>query len=314
MNQSLRSHDEPRLAAISPGLSLRRKAPLLALQRDRIRRLIELIGRPGDLAPRQWVQLMAFALDFEPDLILELGRGWGNSTAAFTEAANMLIPSCEVVSVCRSRDFQQKSQDRLMQVMGESWFGPLKVISGDILAQDYQQLVGKHQRVFIFWDAHGFDIAECVLGEILPYVAHRPHIVVMHDISDARYASGPASYQGKPLWRHGKGEAGPTLRLGPISTRVEQAIAAVDFTSRNNVPFNSADESLHREIGADPAEMEKLDEILGKDLFALQADWFWFSLNSAPGGLTFPAFRPSGRSLRWKVRAREAAKIVMGRT
>jgi hypothetical protein len=77
-------------------------APYLAAQacwkqRQVIAELKPRIGefsRPVDDVASLWVsryaQLMAAALEFRPDLIVELGRGVGDSTCAFTEAGNRL--------------------------------------------------------------------------------------------------------------------------------------------------------------------------------------------------------------------------------
>ena len=46
-----------------------------------------------------------------------------------------------------------------------------RLVCADILEFDYRKALSDAKRVLIFWDAHGFDIAECVLGEILPIVA-----------------------------------------------------------------------------------------------------------------------------------------------
>src|SRR5262249_60970035 len=63
--------------------------------------LEEAVNAPRDLSPNQWAQLLAFALEFRPTLILELGRGLGNSTCVFTEAANRLPGGfCRVLSLC----------------------------------------------------------------------------------------------------------------------------------------------------------------------------------------------------------------------
>src|SRR5918996_4862142 len=73
----------------------------IADRKDRILRLAEAVDWEQDLFPSQWAQLMSLALEFRPDLILELGRGSGNSTCAFVEAAHLLCKdSPHVVSLC----------------------------------------------------------------------------------------------------------------------------------------------------------------------------------------------------------------------
>ena len=52
-----------------------------------LRQLIEAVHWTNDLGPAQWAQWYSVALGFAPDLIIELGRGYGNSTALFGQAA-----------------------------------------------------------------------------------------------------------------------------------------------------------------------------------------------------------------------------------
>ena len=72
---------------LTPAKALLAQRSFLLETKDEWLRLAEAVGRPTDLAPFQWGQLAAFALEFKPDLILELGRGVGNSTALFLEVA-----------------------------------------------------------------------------------------------------------------------------------------------------------------------------------------------------------------------------------
>jgi hypothetical protein len=84
----------------------------------------------------------------------------------------------------------------------------------------------------LFWDAHGFDVAECILGGIMPLIKDKKHVVMMHDISDTRYASlEQMDYKGNRLWR-GNNWQGPRLMIGTIDSCVEQSIAILDFTTR----------------------------------------------------------------------------------
>ncbi len=140
----------------------------------------------------------------------------------------------------------------------------------------------------MFWDAHGYHIADHVLGRLLPCIADRPHLVITHDMSDARY-DGPTggAYRRERLWR-GSDWSGPRVRLGHIDTAVEQGVAIVDFTSRNAVPFHTAAEQIHAVIGAHRFRVETMERALG-DLWAPVAHWCHFSLNDGPGPYHFPA-------------------------
>jgi hypothetical protein len=265
--------------------------------RERIVDLCNAVDRPTDLFPYQWAQLMAFAMEFSPDIILELGRGKGNSTCAFTEVANQMKPkSCKVLSYCLTDDWDRETLPRVRKVVPASWFEPLETLQTDILTVDFKKILNGFTRVLVFWDAHGFSVAECVLGKILPLTADRPHAVIMHDLTDTRYLAEESNlYDGQVLWKGNIWE-GPRLRIGNIEASVEQLVAILDFTTRNNLHLHSADHRFHTELGNNPEMLAELKHVIGEELFSLNGYWFWFSLNEIPGPYTFPKFSPPVRS------------------
>jgi len=268
----------------SPAKAYWNQREKLILSKQRILKLYQIVDSSVDLSLPQWGQLFAFALDFSPDIILELGRGYGNSTCVFTEVANLIKPrSCEVLSLCKSSAWQRRTFPRLKRAVDKSWFAPLTALHTDILKFNFKQVLSNKSRVFVFWDAHGYDVAECVLGTILPEIAHKPHIVVMHDFVDTRYRSvQTGDYR---LWRGGN--SGYTrIRIGNIESAVEQAISIMDFATRNNLALHSADHSVRTEL--DKNRKTKLSQLLGNDLFSLDCCWVWFSLNEANIKYSFP--------------------------
>lgn len=279
----------------SPARAYWRQREVLASRKKRILALSHAVDQKTDLWPYQWAQLIAATLEFRPDLVLELGRGRGNSTAAFTEAANLLRKeghNCTVVSLCFSDDWDDITKPRIKKVVEKEWFEPLKPLLADILDFDYESLLSGVKSCLIFWDAHGFEIAECVLGCILPKIGRRPHLVIMHDLSDTRYQSKDTHrYGDQPLWK-GNNWSGPRLRIGSIDSAVEQSIAALDFTTRNEIPFDSADHSFHTEFESSPQKLSEMKKLLGADLFSLQGHWFWFTLNDVKGHATYPKYVP----------------------
>lgn len=264
----------------------------LARFRSRAGELQRAVGLLGDLTAFQWAQLFVMALEFEPDLILELGRGGGNSTCVFTEAANCL-PSCRVVSMDLGDSWEKVTMPRIAGIVPPPWFKPLEALQADILTYDYEPVFKSASRVLIFWDAHGVDIAECVLGRILPAIHNRPHLVVMHDMCDARYlpATITAAYDDYRLWKGTNAEL-TFVRIGNLVSNVAQAVSAVDFASRNGITLHSADHDLHAGLGQRPVQMAELRDLLGEELFSLDAWWHWFSLNETPGPHTFPRYEP----------------------
>jgi len=285
--QTTVTKEESFVPKFSPARAYWNQRETLAQARDRILALGAAVDQRSDLLPYQWAQLMAAAMDFAPDLILELGRGRGNSTCAFTEASNLNNGRSAVLSLCLSDSWDKETLPRVRKIVPENWFRPLDIRRADILDFDYRKALSGAKRVLIFWDAHGFDIAECVLGEIMPIVAPLEHLVIMHDLSDTRYSSDEQfGYGGHGLWK-GNDWSGPRLKLGIIDSAVEQSIAALDFTTRNHLTFDSADHSFHTMLsGPEQSEMRKT---LG-ELFDTQGHWFYFSLNEKPGPYKFPGY------------------------
>ncbi len=253
----------------TPADALLAQVPFFLRTQLEWRRLIRVMDRATDLSRCQWTQLAAFALDFRPDTIVELGRGYGNSTAMFLEVCAQT--GGRLVSMCRSDAFERERLGK-----PESWFA-----KGDIrVCEITEQTVEVGERVFVFWDAHGFEVAEWVLAYLMPLIANKPHLVVMHDVSDVRYNGARREYTG-PIW---KGEIGEReFQLGNLFSKVPQAISALEFTTRNRVQFHAAETSLVAMTPGQLAECRRLG-----DLFELTADWHWFSLNEAPGPYVFP--------------------------
>jgi hypothetical protein len=257
------------------------------------------VGNENAMRGFQFAQLIALSLEYRPDVILELGRGYGNSTCAFTEAANHMGDSkCRVISLCLTAAWEPAPPPAIAAVVPPEWFAPLKTHRCDLLDFDYESALEGAKRVLIFWDAHGFDVAECVLGKILPLIADRDHLVVMHDLSDGRILGRPQrEYGDKRLWR-GNDWGGQLVWLGNVVSNVEQAVAVIDFTTRNRVDLRSADESIGAELAGDQSKIAEMRELLGDELFFLRAHWFYFTLTGYKGPFTFPRFpTPQERGL-----------------
>jgi len=292
VNSTLSSAVDAR--SFAPGRAYWNQRMALARSRQRILALSRAVNRPSDLAVYQFAQLFASVLEFAPDLIVELGRGLGNSLCAFADAANQLSASapCRVLSLCNTPDWYTVTVPNLRKVVPDAWFQPIEALQCDILKVDFALRLANAKRVVLFWDAHGFDIAECVLGRILPELAGREHLVFMHDMSDARYTSPEANdYAGRELWKGANAESG-RLRLGIIDSAVAQSISVQDFAGRNRIVLDSAEHSVDLEINQVPGRSTEMLDLLGDELFSLQGHWFWFTLNQHPGPYTFPRWQP----------------------
>jgi hypothetical protein len=259
---------------------------VLAELKPRIQMVLKAVADPGSLNIFQYAQLMATALEFRPDLIVELGRGQGNSTCAFTEVANRL-GNMKVLSLDQNRNWSA-TERRLRATEPKSWFQPLAAIETDILTFNFREALAGASRVLLFWDAHGFDVARIVLGGILPELANREHLVAMHDIYDLRYqAKENLSYGNDELWTGGN-STNSYLMIGNIASNVEQAVSVLDFSTRNGCPLHTADHSLHTELNE--AETSELTNLWG-DMFSSYGQWVYFSLRESAGPLTFPKLK-----------------------
>ncbi len=264
-----------------------------------LRELIAAVGRTNDLSPSNWTQWYSVALGFEPDLILELGRGNGNSTAVFAQAAQQLgrwkwTRRRNVVSLCRSGEWASTVVPRIEQVVDKAWFANVEARQTDILSTDYAEIIGDHERVLLLWDAHGFEIAELVLGEILPRLVDRRHLVLMHDISDNRYGHGQRSYGGQPLWKGSEwqrqtGLWQSRLNIGWMNSVQDQVMALADFAARNDLEIESADHVDATFFGAHPEYAGEMRRLIGDEFFSLVAHWAFLSLNGKEGPFHFPA-------------------------
>lgn len=189
-------------------------------------------GAP-DLLWSDWLSLFATTSACRPDLVLEFGRGYGTSTAAFRFAG------ARVISICRSNIWPH-TVEALREIEPIDWTNDVEAIVGEIAGRDYSALVGEAKRVLIFWDAHGYDVAEVILSQVLPACAGREVMVICHDMRDSRYFRGDAaSYGDARIWRGQENPAAPWLRIGNVHSTFDQLVSIVDFTSRNAIELCS---------------------------------------------------------------------------
>jgi len=196
------------------------------------------VGDPG-LLWSDWIALAAALLSYRPARVLELGRGYGTSTCLFR------LLNFPTVSICRTSYWQDSTMELLRDAETIEWGSGLSAIVGEIAGQDYPALIGDSPRILLFWDAHGYDVADVVLGDILPALAGREVMVVCHDMRDSRYFSEAHRYAGARLWRGQENETTlPWLRLGNIHSPCEQLVSLVDFASRNDIGIRSPTHEL----------------------------------------------------------------------
>ena len=254
--------------------------------------LQDMMGGPRDFINSQSLQLASMVYDFKPDLIVELGRGYGNSTCAMAFAAKMLRPqNCRFVSLCLSDAFNRESLPYLKgHLKDPSVLDPVEALEADILNFDFAPVIASAKRVFVFWDAHGFDVAQTILVRLLRPLRDRPHVAIIHDMADLTYLPEELNQFGSdPKW-HPYGTSGPKYILGTVGAQYEEGVALVDFASRNRLTLSSAESSYFRELT--DVQARELETEFGDD-FSRYGFWYYFTLNGlADRAISFPEIAP----------------------
>jgi hypothetical protein len=243
----------------------------------------------------EYAQLFAMAVQFQPDLIVELGRGAGNSTCVLTEAASRM-DRARLVSFCKSSQWQMDTLARVASVTPAGWLDALEARVADILDVDFQKVTDEGRRVLLFWDAHGWQVAEAVLARVLPLLRDRPHLVVIHDILDIAHHPELKRYAGQGVWRGYPGDEAPRqyVVVDSMCSMFEEAIALADFANRNDVKVHSVEGEIRQEIESKPERAEEMRRLLGDQMYSPVSSFHWFTLNSLPADaqVSFPRFRP----------------------
>jgi FkbM family methyltransferase len=212
-----------------------------------IKSRLEEIDRPDQFTLVQGAALAMMAND--ADLALDLGTGHGNS-ASVLAAVCPQVHTFDFCDVRPSAVFPQNVTRHLV----------------DITKIDFAPIVERAQRVLIFWDVDGFDVAEAVLGRIMPLISDRPHLVVCHDISDNRYCP-QSTYGARRLWRgmtdfHAFPNTFAYVNLGWATSVADQLIAILDFCHRNAIDLHSIDHEF-AQLAAKQQQMFR--EMVGTD-------------------------------------------------
>lgn len=184
----------------------------------RLRALFSAVNRSNDLTWPQWEALYDFTMRYQPKQVVELGRGYGNSTCVFTEASQSL--GCEVVSVGydSERAFERVTWPRVQKkVSGPQWRRNLIVIEADILQTDFEKILGEPKKTLLFWDAHGAELAQFIYSKIFPLLEQRENQVVVHDI-------GPFTPRNK-------------YKAGDLGSDFEELTPLMDYLSMRHVEY-----------------------------------------------------------------------------
>ena len=267
--------------------------------RARLQKLAKAVNWISDSSLAQYAQLFTTALQFEPSLIIEVGRGRGNSTAVLTEVANHLPKTRKVLSICLSNDWQKIVAKRVSQVVEPSWFAKLDARIANICDISLGRFIHERDSVLFLWDAHGFEVAECVLGKVLPQLQQNRHLVLIHDILDVRHHPHLKDYKRFGIWKGYPGDQsdGAWIIVDSMASMFEEVIALNDFAQRNNFKIHSVEHEVRQKIFNYKIRRQKLKTLLGSEMTSPTSGFHWFSLNELPKkqSIFFPSFRHSGK-------------------
>jgi len=263
----------------------------LSKAKKRLMALHEAVNKPTDLNLGQWFQLYAFGLEFAPDMILDLGRGYGNSTCVFAEVANR-VGNMKVVSIGYDAEQAWKTQtvQRLRGIVTSEWFDPLEILHQDILRTDFGDVFSRGKRVFLFWDAHGLELAGHMLAEVFPHLAAKDHVIAVHDITDARYHNVSPTYI--------REDGLPQTWMDHLVSPFEELTPLYDFLSRNQIAIDTPNNSLQKLLQDNEKRIE-LETCLERDFSSPTpletGHWIYFELknrNNPKQEIVFPRYSP----------------------
>lgn len=221
----------------------------------------------NDLSIPQATLLMAIALDIAPDVIIDIGTGAGNSAITFAVAQSELRSSIYTLGNPSIDRRWSLTVERIRPRIAD-FTEIVNSLDVDITKFDFAPLVRNAKVVMVFWDAHGYVIADAILCRLLPLIADRQHVIVCHDMSDNRMSSHAKSYGGKPFWRGAMtGVETAYVSTSWVLTQVEQAIPILDFCWRNDMLFRSFDGETHLDI--DEGERTSILRTAGLDASSL---------------------------------------------
>lgn len=246
-----------------------------------------------------YLVLFGMMLDFKPDIIIELGRGPGNSTFVFNRY-------CQLHRECEFHSFGLEDWDREIAILSEKFAefdtSHINLHHMDLRLFDYETIINSDKRCVVFFDAHGYDATDATFSLIFPLLKDRQHLIVVDDIWDGRYdyqtdvGGRPNSakwsnrgYHGKSLWNGPKLPITSTIRLGHLESLYEEVVLLYDFACRNNLPVHTFRHAFEMWRTEEPEEYETFNSAM-EDLVNPDEEYLvYLSLDEADiAELTFP--------------------------
>lgn len=254
---------------------------ILSERKSHLEKLARAINKLGDSGISQYAQLYSMVLEFKPTLIIEVGRGYGNSTAVFTDSANLVLQTRKVISICLSNNWQNEVVPRLTKIVKKNWFDKLETYTADIASFDLKKIIKEDDRILFFWDAHGFSVGEHILANILPILQKYDHLIAVHDILDVRYHQHLKEYKDYGVWNgyQERGGNNKFLIINSMASAFEEIVMLNDFLERNSLPIHSVEHEIRSYITNNKNRAKEIDNYLGNKMSLSTTSLYWFSLN-----------------------------------
>jgi hypothetical protein len=213
----------------------------------------------------------------------------GNSTMVLTEASK--IANFQFVSL--GLESWDKEQAHLKSEGANIHLENASIIQGDIRLFNFEPIVKDHEKILVFWDAHGFSVTESILSTLMPLIGSKQHWVIMHDIWDTRYMTPEESaYSSRALWMDQEFDAiaPASVRVGHVESPFAEGIGAYDFTSRNGISFETFRHHYECWKSNDFASFKAFHKKIGGNFNEKISFLAHFSLNDIPQGreATYP--------------------------
>ncbi len=154
---------------------------LFEKQKAFLQDLCERLDAANDFPFDDWEILFHLLENYNPSLILEVGRGAGNTTCVFLDYCHR-HSHARLISVDLYDNWHQHSAGLLPQAILE------KAEPHALLHQDFADFNchtvtgGQWDKLFIFWDLSDRDATERLVSKMLPPLANRDVIVAVHDV------------------------------------------------------------------------------------------------------------------------------------
>jgi FkbM family methyltransferase len=208
---------------------------------------------------KQCVQYAAFVNHFTPDCILQFGRWSGENTLALS----MGMPSnCEFWSFCKSNYFRNTKIESVI----EKIYPAINILFDYPAKSLINEIINRGNRILIFWDDTSEEVGNIILGQIMPLMRDKIHVVITRDLWDGRYKTLPES---------------SVSAVGTIWSSRNDLLKILDYTTRNNLRLYSPERAFKRIVESDSKLEAQLKSDLGS-LYMPSAGWHWFTTNGSP--------------------------------